>query len=71
MRKHVRGLCSAEGLAVLWATHLIEEVPEEARVIMLAEGRVRAEGTVPEVLAQAEAADLPDAFARLTAPAKN
>ena len=54
------------GLAVLWATHLIEEVPEAARVVMLAEGRVRAEGTVPEVLAQAAAADLPDAFARLT-----
>jgi ABC-2 type transport system ATP-binding protein len=68
VRRHVRVLCATEGLAVLWATHLIEEVPEEARVIMLAEGRVRAEGTVPEVLAQAGAADLPDAFSRLTAP---
>ncbi|MDO9709719.1 ATP-binding cassette domain-containing protein [Paracraurococcus lichenis] len=68
VRRHVRALC-AEGLAVLWATHLIEEVPEEARVVMLAEGRVRAEGPVAGVLAQAAAKDLPEAFAALTAPA--
>ncbi|RAI57338.1 ATP-binding cassette domain-containing protein [Roseicella frigidaeris] len=67
VRRHVRELCATEGLAVLWATHLIEEVPEEARVIMLAAGRVQAEGSVPEVLAQAGAPDLPAAFARLTA----
>jgi len=67
VRQHVRGLCAGEGLAVLWATHLIEEVPEEARVIVLANGHVRAEGTVPEVLAQAAAVDLPAAFTRLTA----
>jgi ABC-2 type transport system ATP-binding protein len=70
VRTHVRGLCTTQGLAVLWATHLIEEVPDEARVVMLAEGRVRAEGTVPEVLAQAKAPDLPGAFARLTAAAR-
>lgn len=67
VRRHVRELCATEGLAVLWATHLIEEVPEEARVIMLAAGRVQAEGSVPEVLAQAGVPDLPAAFARLTA----
>ncbi|WP_240756874.1 ATP-binding cassette domain-containing protein [Roseicella aquatilis] len=69
LRAHVRGLCAQEGLAVLWATHLIEEVPEEARVVLLAEGRVRAQGTVPEVLAQAGAPGLPEAFTRLTARA--
>ncbi|WP_240046769.1 ATP-binding cassette domain-containing protein [Paracraurococcus ruber] len=68
VRRHIRGLCAEEGLAVLWATHLIEEVPEEARVVMLADGQVRAEGRVAEVLAQAGAPDLPEAFARLTAP---
>jgi ABC-2 type transport system ATP-binding protein len=71
LRKHVRALCAAEGLAVLWATHLIEEVPEEARIVILAEGRVRAEGTIPEVLAQASVDSLADAFARLTAAAAN
>ena len=33
--EHVRGLCRDEGLAVLWATHLIDEAGEEARVVVL------------------------------------
>ena len=68
---HVRGLCREEGLAVLWATHLIDEVGEEARVVVLQGGAVRAEGTVPEVLAQAGggAATMAEAFARLTTAA--
>ncbi len=65
---HVRGLCREEGLAVLWATHLIDEVGEEARVVVLRDGEVRADGAVPEVLAQAGGAGtMAEAFARLTA----
>ncbi len=65
---HVRGLCRDEGLAVLWATHLIDEVEEGARVVVLREGEVQANGSVPEVLAQAGgAATVAEAFARLTA----
>jgi ABC-2 type transport system ATP-binding protein len=67
---HVRGLCREEGLAVLWATHLIDEVGEEARVVVLREGEVRADGAVPAVLARAGgAATVAEAFARLTAAA--
>jgi ABC-2 type transport system ATP-binding protein len=33
---HLRRLCREEGLSVLWATHLIDEVTEEARVLVLA-----------------------------------
>jgi ABC-2 type transport system ATP-binding protein len=65
---HVRRLCAEEGLAVLWATHLIDEVGEEARVILLQSGTVRAAGTVPELLAQADGATtVAEAYARLTA----
>ena len=65
---HVRGLCRDEGLAVLWATHLIDEVEEGARVVVLREGEVQANGSVPEVLAQAGgAATVAEAFERLTA----
>ena len=61
--------CAAsDGLAVLWATHLIDEVGEEARVVVLRDGEVRADGAVPEVLAQAGgAATMGEAFARSTA----
>ena len=67
---HVRGLCRDEGLAVLWATHLIDEVGEGARVVVLRDGEIRANGAVQEVLAQARgAATVAEAFARLTAAA--
>jgi ABC-2 type transport system ATP-binding protein len=64
---HVRHLCSEQALAVLWATHLIDEVAEDSRVVVLHAGRVRSSGTVPEILAAAGCApSLREAFARLT-----
>ncbi|MBV8537370.1 MAG: ATP-binding cassette domain-containing protein, partial [Alphaproteobacteria bacterium] len=64
---HVRMLCREEGLAVLWATHLIDEVDASARVIVLHRGRVLAEGPVPEVIRQANASSMREAFDTLTA----
>ena len=63
---HVRGLCAARSLAVLWATHLIDEAAGDARVIVLHKGRVLADGHVPDVEQQAGADSLRDAFDRLT-----
>jgi ABC-2 type transport system ATP-binding protein len=64
---HIRRLCREEGLAVLWATHLIDEVTEDARVVVLHAGQVRAAGTVPEILKAADGAPgVREAFARLT-----
>ena len=62
----VRSLCSRRNLAVLWATHLIDEAGENARVIVLHEGRVLASGTVAEVQRQTGATGLRGAFDRLT-----
>ncbi len=64
--EHVRKLCAEDGLAVLWATHLIDEASEESRVIVLHRGNVLAQGAVPEVAAESGAADLREAFDRLT-----
>jgi ABC-2 type transport system ATP-binding protein len=63
---HVRTLCREEGLAVLWATHLIDEVDSAARVIVLHRGRVLAQGPVPDVILQANAASIREAFDKLT-----
>jgi ABC-2 type transport system ATP-binding protein len=63
--EHVRSLCAGRGLAVLWATHLIDEADEQARVIVLHRGRVLADGPVPDVVAQVGAPDLKGAFDRL------
>ena len=63
---HVHALCAGGGIAVLWATHLIDEVLEGDRVIVLHEGRLRAQGSRDEVLAQAGADSVADAFDALT-----
>jgi ABC-2 type transport system ATP-binding protein len=64
---HIHRRCREEGLAVLWATHLIDEVTDAARVIVLHAGQVRAAGTVPEILEAAGGAPhMREAFARLT-----
>jgi ABC-2 type transport system ATP-binding protein len=62
---HVRRLCAEEGLAVLWATHLIDEAAPTARLIVLHRGRVLAEGAVGEVVAETGAASIRDAFDHL------
>ena len=63
---HVRMLCREEGLAVLWATHLIDEVDSAANVIVLHKGRILAKGPVPDVIRQANAASIREAFDKLT-----
>ncbi|WP_227367480.1 ATP-binding cassette domain-containing protein [Halomonas sp. M20] len=60
--EHVHRLCHEQGVAVLWATHLIDEVDSNDRVILLHRGRVRAQGSVMDLLAQADAATLSDAY---------
>ena len=62
----VRGLCRDEGVAVLWATHLLDEVPDDAQVVVLHNGRVRAQGDVDDVIAVSGAADLQGAFEALS-----
>ena len=63
--QHVRGLCAERGLAVLWATHLIEEAGHDAEVVVLHRGRVMAQGPASSVVAGAGASGLEDAFERL------
>jgi ABC-2 type transport system ATP-binding protein len=43
--QHVRELCRTRSIGVLWATHLIDEAGDEARVIVLHHGRVLADDT--------------------------
>jgi len=63
---HVRRLCREERLGLLWATHLIDEVADGDRVIVLHKGRVVADGEVGEVARAAGAAGIREAFATLT-----
>jgi ABC-2 type transport system ATP-binding protein len=64
--EHVRHLCAADGIGVLWATHLIDEVDAQDQVIVLHLGRIRAIGDGATICRAAEAADLRHAFTKLT-----
>jgi ABC-2 type transport system ATP-binding protein len=64
--EHVHALCAEDGLAALWATHLVDEVFEGDRLVVLHAGKVRAQGGRAEVLRAAGAADLVAAYAKLT-----
>ena len=63
---HVHDLARSGEIAVLWATHLIDEIQEGDRLIVLHEGKIRASGTVPEVLDASGATTVGEAFDRLT-----
>ncbi len=62
----VRSLSRARGVAVLWATHLLDEVEPGDQVIVLHAGRVLAQGELAEVIAAGRATDLRSAFQALT-----
>jgi ABC-2 type transport system ATP-binding protein len=61
--KHTRTLCRERGLAVLWATHLMDEIEDDDSIILLHEGSVLQTGRAAEVLAGGSMAE---AFMRLT-----
>jgi ABC-2 type transport system ATP-binding protein len=65
MLDHVRRLCREEGIAALWATHLIDEVGEGARVVVLHKGEVLADGAAAQLLGQMRAPTMRAAFETL------
>lgn len=63
---HVRRLVAEEGIGVLWATHLFDEVAPSDDLVVLHQGRVLARGEVARVIADAGTIDVQSAFLRLT-----
>lgn len=64
--RHVRVLVADQGLGVLWATHLLDEVAPQDDLVMLHHGRVLAKGPVSRVLKEMGAIDLDTGFRRIT-----
>ncbi len=62
---HVRRLLTEQGVGVLWATHLIDEVAPGDDVVVLHKGRVLARGPVAAVLAATGRPTMRAAFASL------
>jgi len=63
---HVRQLVTEQGIGVLWATHLFDEIVGSDSLVILHQGRVLARGDVATILAKAGAHDVNSAFMRLT-----
>jgi ABC-2 type transport system ATP-binding protein len=63
---HVRRLIVEQGIGVLWATHLFDEIVPSDNLVVLHQGRVLARGQVARIIADADARDLHSAFMRLT-----
>jgi ABC-2 type transport system ATP-binding protein len=66
---HVRTLARDTGVAVLWATHLVDEVEQADRIILLRGGQVIADATPAALLARTGAPSLASAYVALTGEA--
>src|SRR6187431_784796 len=66
---HVRQLVSEQGIGVLWATHLFDEIIPGDDLVVLHQGRVLARGPVGAIVADTGAHDINSAFMRLTGAA--
>ncbi|MCK5191093.1 MAG: ATP-binding cassette domain-containing protein [Methylococcales bacterium] len=64
--EHVHQLATEHDLAVLWATHLIDEIYPEDQLIILHKGQIKGKGSVDEVLNVANALSVNEAFKKLT-----
>jgi ABC-2 type transport system ATP-binding protein len=63
---HVRRLVTEQGIGVLWATHLFDEIGSGDDLVVLHQGRILARGVVERIVAEAKADDLHSAFMQLT-----
>ena len=63
---HVRRLVAEDGIGVLWATHLFDEIASTDDLVVLHQGKVLANGQVARVIADTGMRDVNAAFMRLT-----
>ena len=64
--KHVKSLCKEKKLAVLWATHLIDEVDIEGNLIIMHKGKIMIHDSVKNVLKITKTKNVSNAFDHLT-----
>lgn len=64
--EHVHKLASEQKLAVLWASHLIDEIYPDDHLLILHKGQIKAKGTIPEVLNMTHTNNIHAAFKQMT-----
>jgi ABC-2 type transport system ATP-binding protein len=68
---HVHRLASDKNIAVLWASHLIDEIFPEDSLLILHKGKICAEGHIEDVLKATGTSTIKDAFFALTQGEQN
>ncbi len=66
LNKVVRQRCATDGVAVLWATHLMEEVDIEDQISLINSGEMIFQGSTSEMLKRADRNSVAEAFNQLT-----
>jgi ABC-2 type transport system ATP-binding protein len=66
MVDHIHALAGDNRMGVLWATHLIDEVSDQDSLIVLHQGKIRACGSVADILQKTGSANLDLGFRILT-----
>ncbi len=64
--EHIHTLTKETSLAVLWATHLMDEIYSSDQVVIIHQGVVQANGVSSDLLAQTKTARMSDVFSQLT-----
>lgn len=64
--RHVHDLVKEQQLAVLWATHLVDEIEANDRLIVLHRGQIRAQGELSSLLADAQTDTVEQLFKHYT-----
>ena len=63
--KHVKSLCKKGELAVLWATHLIDEIDKGEKVVIINKGEIVESGDVLKIVKKTKQKNIRDAFNKL------
>jgi ABC-2 type transport system ATP-binding protein len=64
--EHVHRLVKEQNLAVLWATHLIDEIADDDSLVLLHKGQIKAKGYINNVLQANDSKDIGHLFKQLT-----
>ncbi len=66
LSSHIRELVKAQQLAVLWTTHLLDELQPEDDLLVLHQGQCKAKGKLSKLLMQHQSDDVGALFDQLT-----
>ena len=63
--KHVKTLCKKNKLAVLWATHLIDEIDKGEKVVVINKGKILESGEVGAIIKKTKTKNIRESFNKL------